>query len=222
MNVVPLNAETGRETGSATSRRLRREGKVPATVYGRGTDVVSVAVSRAELRKALTTAAGINALIELTYDGGSHYTLVKDLQRHPVRRDPLHVDFQRVDPEKPMELSVPITLVGDAKKVTSNGGRIEHVLHELAVSVRPDSIPNEFKLDLSDLEVDQTLTVEDLKLPAGVDTEIEPDTVIVTAHLTRAAILASKGISADEDTDLMSEAEIEAASEAAEAAEAEG
>jgi large subunit ribosomal protein L25 len=190
MNVVPLTVETGRETGSANARRMRAEGHLPGTVYGLGLPVVSVSVERRSLRRALTTAAGSNALLQLSYSGEQHYALVKEVQRHPVRRDPIHIDFQRIDPEAPMQILVPITMVGEAKKVTANGGITEHVLPALLVSVRPDSIPNELTTDISDLEIDQVVTVADLTLPAGVTSEIDPGTPVVTATLTRAAMVA--------------------------------
>jgi len=193
MNVVPLTVETGRETGTGNARRMRAEGHLPATVYGLGIETVSVTVERAELRRALTTAAGGNALLQLSYGGEQHYALVKEVQRHPVRRDPIHIDFQRIDPEKPMDLDVPIVLVGEAKKVTTNGGMIEHVLQALRVSVRPDAIPNELLTDISELEVDESITVGDLKLPPGVTTELDETTLVVTAGLTRAAIVELQG-----------------------------
>jgi large subunit ribosomal protein L25 len=196
MNVVPLTAEIGRQTGTGSSRRLRAEGKVPATVYGLGGDPVSVAVSRSELRRALSTPAGINALIELTYDGTSQYALVKSLQRHPVRREPIHLDFQRIDPEQPIVLTVPIHLRGEAKKVAASGGMIDQTLNALPVSVRPDSIPNEFFVDVSDMELDDVLTVADLSLPEGVTTDLDADTPVVTSMLTRAAIVAARAAAA--------------------------
>ena len=192
MNVVPLNVETGREIGTAPSRRMRAEGRIPATVYGMGQETVSVTVERSELRRALTTAAGVNALIQLKVDGADQYTLVKELQRHPVRRDPIHIDFQRIDPEKPMTLSVPIVLTGDPKKVTSNGGMIEHSAQSLMVQVRPDAIPNEITVDISDLDIDDVVTVGDLVLPDGVATETDPGNPVVVASLTRAAMIAER------------------------------
>ncbi len=193
MNVVPLTVETGRETGTGNARRMRAQGQLPATVYGLGSEAVSVTVERSELRRALTTAAGANALLQLSYSGEQHYALVKEVQRHPVRREPIHIDFQRIDPEKPMDLDVPIVLEGEAKKVTTNGGMIEHVLQALRVSVRPDAIPNELVVDISNLEVDESITVADLNLPAGVSTEIDETTLVVTAGLTRAAIVELQG-----------------------------
>jgi large subunit ribosomal protein L25 len=190
MNVVPLTVETGRETGKGASRRLRTDGRIPATVYGGALPPTTVTIERAELRRALSTPAGANALIELRYGSESHFTLVKEIQRHPVRREPIHIDLQRIDPEKPMSLTVPIVLEGEAKKVTSNGGYVDQALNGLPVSVRPDSIPNEIRISIADMDIDQTLTVADLILPSGVVSEVDPGDPVVTAALTRAAIVA--------------------------------
>jgi len=157
-----------------------------------GSDAVSVTVERSELRRALTTEAGVNALIELSFDGTKQYTLVKEIQRHPVRRDPIHLDFQRIDPEVPMTLTIPIVFTGEPKKVTANGGMIETMSQSIRVSVRPDAIPNEFSVDLSDLEIDQSVTVGDLMLPEGVTTDVDPEQPIVVAILTRAAMVTTR------------------------------
>ena len=119
MAEITLPAATGRTTGTRPSKRLRGEGRVPATVYGLGTDAVSVSVDWRELRGALTTDAGLNALINLEIDGhASELTIVKDLQRHPIRRSVLHVDFLRVSRDVAIEVDVPIVLHGEAEEVT--------------------------------------------------------------------------------------------------------
>src|SRR5262245_62112490 len=94
---VTLTVESARELGTRPSRRLRAAGKVPAVVYGQGNDPVSVAVEWPELRRAITTEAGLNALITLQVEGEEHLTIIKDLQRHPVKRNVVHVDFQIID-----------------------------------------------------------------------------------------------------------------------------
>lgn len=192
MNVVPLSATTGRDTGKGANRRLRTEGKISGTVYRLDAAPATITIDRSDFRRALTTPAGINALLELSYDGASQYALVKEIQRHPVRRDPIHVDLQRIDPEKPMALTVPIILKGEAKKVTSNGGMVDHVMASLLVSVRPDSIPNSLSVSITDLEIDHTITVGELQLPPGVTTEVDPGNTVVTASLTRAAMVAAR------------------------------
>src|SRR5262245_21183796 len=131
--ITSLKAETGRVLGSAASRRLRAQGKVPAVVYGAGVEPTSVAVEWRELRLALTTDKGLNAVIELDIDGDSHPTIVKDMQRHLVRRDILHVDFLVVERNKPVDADVPIQLEGEAEKVLQQQGVVEQTLHLLTI-----------------------------------------------------------------------------------------
>jgi large subunit ribosomal protein L25 len=181
-----LVAETGRETGTRPSRRMRREGNVPATLYGLGKDAQTIAVAWRELRRVLTTDAGVNAFIHLEVDGSRQATLVKDIQRHPVRRDVIHVDFLRVDPKVTLDVEVSIELVGEAEGVTRAGGIVQQLLHALVVSTRPDNIPNSLELDISELTLDGDLRVRDLVLPAGVTTEADPDEVVAQGLITSA------------------------------------
>lgn len=188
MSEVTLTAATGRHTGTRPSRRLRHQGQVPAVVYGVGESAVSVTVDRRELRRALSTDAGQNALITLTVDRDSMITVVKELQRHPVRRDVIHVDFLRVDPNVAFEVEIPIRLVGEAKEVTTNGGITEQRLTSLRVLVRPDSIPDAVEADISEMTLTTSIHVRDLVLPEGCEAVTDPDQAVVTAELTRAAV----------------------------------
>ena len=190
MSEVTLTASTGRETGTRPSRRLRREGLIPGVVYGEGKDATVLSVDRKELRRALSTDAGQNALISLTVDGTTYLTVVKELQRHPVRREVTHVDFLTVDPDAAIEVEVPIHLVGEAKEVSQNGGITEQRLMALKVLVKPGAIPDGIDADITDLTLTTTITAADLVLPAGVELVTDPEQAVVTAELTRAAVTA--------------------------------
>ncbi|MFZ4519581.1 MAG: 50S ribosomal protein L25 [Microthrixaceae bacterium] len=190
MSEVTLTAETGREHGTRPSRRIRREGRVPGVVYGGGEEAVSVSIDRKELRRVLSTDAGVNALITLTVDGESHVTVVRELQRHPVRRDVTHVDFLKVDPSAPIEVDVPIRLVGEARQVSTNGGITEQRITVLKVLVRPDAIPDSVEVDITEMTLDRSILVGDLTLPEGVTATTNPQQAVVTAELTRAAVRA--------------------------------
>jgi large subunit ribosomal protein L25 len=180
MAEITLPAHTGRPTGSRPSTRLRAEGKVPATVYGLGSDAVTVSVEWRELRHALTTDAGMNALINLEIDGqASELTIVKELQRHPIRRSVLHIDFLRVSRDVAIEVEVPIVLVGDAEQVTRDGGTVDQALFHLTISAKPGSIPNELVADISGLTIGDAVRVGDLTLPEGVETEVDPEEPVV-------------------------------------------
>ncbi|HEX7097392.1 MAG TPA: 50S ribosomal protein L25, partial [Acidimicrobiales bacterium] len=147
-----LTADPNRPIGTRPSRRLRREGKIPAVVYGLGSDPTPVAVNWRELRQCLKTEAGVNAVISLEIDGTRHTSIVKEIQRHPVRRDVIHVDFLRVDPSRPVTVDVPIVVTGEAKKVIAMQGVVDQQMFTMAVSVRPDSIPTEITVDVSELD----------------------------------------------------------------------
>jgi large subunit ribosomal protein L25 len=214
---VTLTATTGRTTGSRPSKRLRAEGKIPGTLYGLGKDPITLVVERRSLRQALTTEASLNAIITLDVDGSDELCIVKDLQRHPVRNEVIHVDFVRVDPNAEILVEVPIVLEGEAKQVLDEQGVVDQVHYTLSVYAKPNAIPNELVLDISGLAIGDTLTVSDLTLPAGARTEAEPDEVIVTASVTRAEVEAP---AEEEEAEAGEEAEEGEAAEGGEAAEA--
>ncbi len=205
MAELTLIAEVGRPVGSAASRRLRAEDKVPGVVYGLNQDPVSVAVPYSELRRVLSTEAGLNALIDLDVEGSSQLSIVKELQRHPVRDQVIHVDFLRIDPDQELEVDVPISLEGEARKVVEEDGMVDQTMFVLTVFAAPGSIPNELTVDVSDLEIGDSVRVGDLQLPPGVRTEVDPEDAVAVGTVTRSTMEAL--------------AEEEAAAEAAAAAE---
>ena len=207
MAEIQLTAETGREPGSRSSKRLRREGKIPAVVYGHGADPVSIAVDARELRHALNTEAGVNALVNLSIDGSSQLTMARVLQRHPVRNTVTHVDFQVVRRDEVMSADVAFTLVGEAKDVTNNDGVVEQALFSLTINATPSAIPPHIEVDISELQIGAAIRVGDLKLPSGVTTDVDPEEAIVVGQGAQTS-----------DLDLIPEADIEGLQELAEAA----
>jgi large subunit ribosomal protein L25 len=186
MAEITVTADTGRPTGSRASGRLRAEGKVPGVVYGLGKDPVSVAVVWRDLRHALVGDAGLNALIDLHVGDGSELVMVKELQRHPVRRDVLHVDFLRVSRDQVLTVDVPVNLTGEATQVLSNEGVVDHMLYTLSITAKPADIPNEFVVDISDLALGDVIRVSDLALPPGVTTTVDLDEPVVTTSVASA------------------------------------
>jgi large subunit ribosomal protein L25 len=184
MAEITVTADTGRPTGSRASGRLRAEGKVPGVVYGLGKDPVSVAVVWRDLRHALVGDAGLNALIDLHVGDGSELVMVKELQRHPVRRDVLHVDFLRVSRDQVLTVDVPVNLTGEATQVLSNDGVVDHMLYALSITAKPADIPNEFVVDISDLALGDVIRVSDLALPPGVTTNVDLDEPVVTTSVS--------------------------------------
>ncbi len=204
MDEVSLVAEVGRVKGSSEARRLRLAGKVPGVLYGHGIDPIDVAVGSRELRAALTSDSGLNALISLDVGGKNHLAMARQLQRHPVRRSIDHVDFVVVRRDEVVSVEVPIHLVGEALEVERADGLVEQSLHSLLVDAKPGDIPNAIEVDISELSIGEAIRVADLKLPAGATTEVDPEEIVVAGQTTRMAA--------------ETEAEEEAAAEADEAA----
>ncbi len=197
MAEITLNVETGRPVGSRPSKRLRAAGKVPGVVYGHGTEPMPVAVEWKPLRQALTTDAGLNALINLVIDGKRQLSIVKELQRHPMHQSVDHVDFLLISRDEAITVDVPVLLSGEAEAVTREDGMVDHVLFDLAITAKPADIPNELTVDISGMTLGDTLRVGDLRLPAGVTTEVDPEEAIAIAQITRATIEADEIAEAD-------------------------
>jgi large subunit ribosomal protein L25 len=213
MTETVLQAESGRRAGSSDARRLRADGKIPAVVYGHGMDPLPVSVDRRELRQALSGGAGMNTILDLTVDGTVYPSLIKDVQRHPVKRSVEHIDFIQVNLNEEIVVSIPIQLVGEAKDVSANGGLVDLTMQELPVRTTPRNIPDGVTIDVSHMDMDSVVRVEDISLPGGVVAEAEPDVAVVTVLTMRTPVLDAEEAAAEEAA-----AEAEEAAEGAEGA----
>ena len=201
-----LNTEEKTTIGSRSSRRLRRDGKVPGVLYGLGQDPEIFSVDYGDLRGALTTDAGLNALIQLSINGTNQLSILKTLQRHPVKDEVIHVDFVRVDPNEELAVEVPIVLEGVAKKVTDQNGMVDQTMFSLSVLSLPDSIPNELTADVSELEINDAIRVSDVVLPEGVRTEVDPEEAIAVGTVTRSTM---ESMAAEEASEVEGDEEME-------------
>ena len=186
---VTLAAEVGRTSGSRATRRLRREGKIPGVIYGHGTDPVAVAVPARELRVALNGDAGANQLLSLETDGTTYLTLAREMQRHPIAQTVTHVDFQIVRRDEVIAADVPIVLIGEAVEVHHGDGLVDQQMFTLAIKARPADIPTSLEVDISGLTIGAQLRISDLTMPAGVTTEIDPETAIAIGQPPRVVTL---------------------------------
>lgn len=186
MSTNTLVATTGRETGSAASRRLRREDKIPGVLYGHGMSPVSVVVDRRDLRLALGNG-GVNSLVNLAVDGSTYPAIVKEMQRHPVRRNVTHVDFMQVNLTESLTVSVTIRLEGEAKAVQNEGGIVDPALNTLEVTATAENIPSEIVIDITAMQPGDVIRIGDLSLPAGVVATGEPEEAVVIALSTAAS-----------------------------------
>lgn len=188
---IPLAAKVRTETGSGAAIREREEGRIPGILYGLDLASVPIAVERADLRAALATEYGENAMLTLTTDDETVPVFVKELQRHPVRRTVTHIDLQRVSATQKITVVVPLYLIGTAKDVIAQGGMVERKLSDIKVKVRADSVPERIEADISELTIGQSLQVKDLGLPAEIKVLTDGRKAVASAHLTRAAVVAT-------------------------------
>ncbi len=186
MDQVTLSAQRRVEKGSRPARRMRREGLVPAVVYGRGIDVIEVAVSGRELYRALHTEAGANALIDVQVEGGeSVLAVAREIQRHPVRNEITHLDLIKVSLDVAIEAEVAIDFVGTPIGVTDDGGIVDTIENTVLIEALPTAIPSSIPLDISGLSIGDSLKIEDLPVVDGVTYVDDPDRPLVTVSAPR-------------------------------------
>jgi large subunit ribosomal protein L25 len=162
-----LVAETRDGTGKGAARKLRAQGRIPAVVYGRKRAAQSIIVSPDALQKLLRGAAGMNTLIDLSLGGATSTVLVKGLERDPVRGRYLHADFYEVDLTQKVTVAVQVHLIGKAAG-TDFGGILDHPLRELLIECLPREIPQRIDVDVSALQVNDSIHVSDLRLAPGL------------------------------------------------------
>ena len=194
---LKLEAETGRALGSRSSRRLRRSDKIPAVVYGQGSEPLSVVLDRLKFRAALN-AAGPNAVITLDVDGSDHLTIVKNMQRDPIANRVTHVDFMRINLDQRLIVDVPITLVGEAAIVGLEGAVVQQQMMTLTVEAPAGNIPQLFEADITEMSINNPVRVSDLDMGSGVVPQAEDDALIAIGQRSRAAIAAEEA-EAEED-----------------------
>ena len=185
---VQMRAETGREKGSRASRRLRREGRVPATLYGHGIDPIALAVDHGELVAALKGEAGDNVIIALEIDGGETYTtLAREIFKNPVKPFINHVDFLQISLDEVVSAEVGLDFVGEPVGVRLNGGVAETMRLTVNIEALPTAIPSIIEINIEDLDVGDTLHIYDLPVLEGVTYADDPDLAILGVALSAAA-----------------------------------
>lgn len=165
-----VNAELRTDQGKAASRRLRRTGKVPAIVYGGKEPAQQLALSHHEMQKHLETEAFYSHILTLKFDGKEQQAVLKDIQRHPAEPILMHFDFQRVFADVAIRMEVPLHFIGGDKcpGVKVDGGLVEHQLVQVEIECLPRDLPEFIEVDLSNMKLNETIHLSQLKLPAGV------------------------------------------------------
>jgi large subunit ribosomal protein L25 len=180
-----LIADLRTPVGTRPTRRLRSSGRIPAVVYGDGVGPLSVSVEGRLLRQALSTAAGLNAVLSVRVGDKEYMALAREIQRHPVRGTVSHLDFQVVDPDRPVSADVTVTLTGDPIELHHQDGVLEQQLFTISVRAKPSEIPQHFEVDVSDIVVGTAVRISDLTIPSGVEVDLDPETVIAAGQPPR-------------------------------------
>jgi large subunit ribosomal protein L25 len=180
--IIKLNATQRQESGKSPSSRLRRTGQIPAICYGKDLAALQVAVAPKALLEVLKSPHGKNSVIELAVEGSDKLTvMVRDYDYHPISRELIHADFLQVKLDQPVDVAVPFRATGKAKGLAA-GGILQQIYRTLPVRSLPERIPAVIEVDVSELDVGDTLKASTIKLPEGVRVLLpEEQTVIVLA-----------------------------------------
>lgn len=178
---IKLKVDLRSSTGKGVSRKLRAAGLIPGVVYGRDTEPVPVSVVPKELQTAISGEGGINNLITLQCSGHLDQSLViiADMQRDPVKGTVRHVDMQRISMKDKIKVNVPVLVVGTAIGV-KEGGLLDLDAHTLHIECLPDQIPEHIEIDVSDLQIGQTVHLQDITLPEGIKCLDKPTNPLVS------------------------------------------
>jgi len=199
MAQTELNVTARGAAGKGGARSLRRQGLVPAVVYGKGMEPCNVVVAPKALQAAIATDAGWNTLITLkgegTFDG--KVVILKDMQLDTIRRDVQHVDFQAIDLQKKVHVMVPVHPVGKSAG-EKLGGILQLIRHELEVICLPTAIPSAIEVDVTALSIGDVLHINDIALPAGIEAPHDVNFTVITVTGHKAEEEAAEGEEAEE------------------------
>ena len=166
-----LIAEMRDDQGKGASRRLRRQGKVPAIIYGAGREPRSLMFDHNKVLQQLEDPSFYSSILNIKVGDKSRAAIVKDIQRHPAKRRILHIDLQRIVEDEKIKMQIPIHYLGEeeAVGVKLGGGTVSKLMTELEITCLPKDLPEFLEVDISELELDQMLNVSDIKLPEGTE-----------------------------------------------------
>jgi large subunit ribosomal protein L25 len=190
MATATLSAKLRSTVGKGAARKLRTAGSVPAVVYGHGREPQALSIDTYTLERLLEKMSYKTTVIELDLGGSSAKTLIREIQRHPFRKQILHVDFQELVAGEKVTVKVPLVFVGTPEGVRVGGGILDEVMRELEISVDPSSIPNHIDLDVNDLTIGHSLHVSDIKVPEGVEVLDEQNATVCVVSIPKAVVEA--------------------------------
>ena len=188
MATASLSAEARTETGKGVARKLRAAGRVPAVVYGHAREPQALSLQTRELERLLSSIAAGSTVVELSLGGATTKTLIREVQRHPFKKQILHVDFQELVAGEKVTVDVPLVFVGTPEGVRLSGALLEQILHSIEVHVDPAHIPNHIDVDVTNLAMGHSLHVSDLNLPEGIEVLTDEDATVCAVVAPRAVV----------------------------------
>ena len=202
-DLLTLSAEPRERAGKGASRALRREGRVPAVIYGNNKDAENIHVEEKALIKALMTGHFSNSIVEVTVNGKAVRTLPKDVAVHPVSDRPIHVDFMRLAKDATVHVEVPVSFTNeDASPGLKRGGVLNIVRHELELVCDNDKIPDDIQIDVAGFDIGDSIHISNVKLPAGSESKITDRDYTIATIVAPSALKSTEG-----DTTVEGEAE---------------
>jgi large subunit ribosomal protein L25 len=184
-----LTVQTRTQVGRNAIKKVRKEGLIPGVIYGVGQEPINLEVNRRQLSTVLAHSASENILLELEIVDGDNkrnsLAMIQEVQHHPIQRQILHVDFHAVSATEKITAEVPIETIGEPIGVKTNGGLLEHNLRDLEVECLPGDLPDRIEVDVTNLDINQSIHVKDLKLPPGVEAVTDGDLTVVAVSAAR-------------------------------------
>jgi large subunit ribosomal protein L25 len=188
MATAQLTATPRTGTGKGVARKMRAAGQIPGIIYGHAREPQALAINTRDFEKLLEHISAESTVIELAVGGKMSRTLIREIQRHPFKREFLHVDFQELVAGETVSVRIPIVLVGIPEGVRLEGGVMDQTLRDLEIEVDPVNMPNHIDVNVENMKIGESVHVSDLTLPAGVTAITEGDTTIVVVSAPRAVI----------------------------------
>ncbi|WP_156678340.1 50S ribosomal protein L25/general stress protein Ctc [Sphingomonas profundi] len=206
-DVLNLSAETRERAGKGASRAMRREGRVPAVVYGNKQEALSIHIEEKALMKMLHTGHFMNSVVMIDAGGQSLRTLPKDVQFHPVSDRPLHVDFLRIGEHSKVHVNVPVHFTDEeASPGIKRGAVLNVVVHDLELVCDAAEIPEQILISLAGLDVGATIHISDVKLPAGAEAASHASDLTIATIVAPSALLSAADAAEDAAADAASSA----------------
>jgi len=198
MASASLSAEARTETGKGVARKLRAAGRVPAVIYGHAREAQALSLPTRELEKLLSSISTGSTVVELSVGSATTKTLIREVQRHPFKKQILHVDFQELVAGEKVTVEIPLVFVGTPEGVRLSGALLEQILHSIEVLVDPAHIPNHIDVDVTNLAMGHSLHVRELVLPPGLEVLTEEDATVCAVVAPRAVVEETPAESTEE------------------------